>query len=119
VRPTLEISPLIGKAGIKLAGEVDLATASQLSEALANIWIDSEVLLELSDLTFMDISGLGAILAFAKSRNGAGPLVLLNPPAAIERLFDLTCLEQHPKVEVRHTRSPADAFEPELLAAGR
>jgi anti-anti-sigma factor len=117
VRPTFEISPLIGKAGIRLAGEVDLATSPQLNQALANIWTESEVLLELSDLTFMDSSGVSAILAFAKSRNGGGPLVLVNPPAEIERLFELICLEQHPKVEVRHTRSAADAFEPELLPA--
>jgi anti-anti-sigma factor len=117
VRPTLEISPLIGNAGISLAGEVDVATAPQLNQALANIWTESEVLLELRDLTFMDGSGVSAILAFAKSRNGAGPLVLVDPPAEIERLFELFCLEQHPKVEVRHTRSPADAFEAELLPA--
>jgi len=109
VRPTLELSPLIGKVGIKLAGEVDLATAPQLNEVLANIWTESEILLDLSDLTFMDSSGVSAILAFARSRNGAGPLVMVDPPAEIERLFELTCLEQHPKVEVRHTRSQAAA----------
>ena len=117
--PTLELSPLIGEAGIKLVGEVDLATAPQLHEALSNIGTESEVLLELSDLTFMDSSGVGAILEFAKSRNGAGPLVLVNPPAGIERLFELICLERHPKVEVRQTRSQADAPESELLAARR
>jgi anti-sigma B factor antagonist len=119
VRPTLELSPLIGAAGIKLAGEVDLATAPQLSQALANIRTESEVLLELSDLTFMDSSGVSVILAFAKSRNGGGPLVMVNPSAGVERLFELTCLEQHPKVEVRHMRSRADAPESEPLAAGR
>jgi anti-anti-sigma factor len=110
VKPTLELSPLIGKAGIKLAGEVDLATAPHLKEALANIWTESEVLLELSDVTFMDSSGVSAILAFASSRNGVGPVVMVNPPAEIERLFELTSLEQHPNVEVRHTRSEADAL---------
>ena len=109
MRPTLELSPLIGKAGIKLVGEVDLATAPQLKDALANVWTESEVLLELSDLTFMDSSGVSAILAFARSRTGAGPLVLVDPPAEIERLFEITCLEQHPKVEIRHTRGQADA----------
>ena len=103
MRPTLELSPLIGKVGIKLAGEVDLATAPQLNEALANILTESEILLDLSDLTFMDSSGVSTILAFARSRNGAGPLVMVDPPAEIERLFELICLEQHPKVEVRHT----------------
>ena len=108
MRPTLELSPLIGAAGTKLVGEVDLATAPQLQDALSDIWTESEVLLDLSELTFMDSSGVSAILEFARSRNGAGPLVMVNPPAEIERLFELTRLEQHPNIEVRHTRSETD-----------
>ena len=104
MRPTLELAPLPDGAGVKLTGEVDLATARQLTAALANISTASEVHLELSELTFMDSSGLGAIVAFARSRNGGGPVVLLNPSAGIERLFEISCLEQHPKIEVRHTR---------------
>ena len=103
MRPTLELSPLVDNAGIKLTGEVDLATARQLTAALADISTDSEVHLELSELTFMDSSGLGAIVAFAQSRNGGGPVVLLNPSRGIERLFEISSLEQHPKIAVRHT----------------
>ena len=103
MRPTLELSPLVNDAGIKLTGEVDLATARQLTAALANISTHSEVHLELSELSFMDSSGLRAIVAFARSRNGGGPVVLLNPSGGIERLFEISCLEQHPTIEVRHT----------------
>lgn len=106
-RPTLELSPLVNEVGIKLSGEVDLATARLLTDALANISTESEVHLELTELTFMDSSGLSAILAFARSRHGAGPLVMLNPSDDIERLFVITGLEQHPKIELRHTRREA------------
>ena len=99
--PTLELSPLVGGGGIKLAGEIDLANARQLTDALANISTDSEVHLELSELTFMDSSGLGAIVAFAGSRRAGCPVVLLNPSVGIKRLFEITCLEQHPTIEVR------------------
>jgi len=105
VRPTLEISSLVDVVGIKLTGEVDLATAHQLTEALANISTESEVHLELADLTFMDSSGLRTILAFAGSRNGAGPVILVNPPDAIQRLLAITGLAQHPKIELRQTRA--------------
>ena len=101
--PTLELSSLVDDAGIKLAGEIDLATARQLTDALASISTDSEVHLELSELTFMDSSGLGAIVAFAGSRRAGCPVVLLNPSVAIKRLFEITGLEQHPTIEVRHT----------------
>ena len=109
MKPTLELSALIDAVGIKLAGEVDLATAPQLRAALASIGTDSEVLLDLRDLTYMDSSGVSVILAFANSRTGAGPLVMVDPPAALERLFEITCLEQHPKIEVRRTGYQANA----------
>ena len=104
VRPTLELSPLVDEVGIKLTGEVDLATARQLTDALTRISTDSEVHFELSELTYMDSSGINAIVAYARSRNGAGPLVMLDPSAHIERLFVITGLDQHPKIEIRHTR---------------
>jgi anti-anti-sigma factor len=103
VRPTLEISPLVEEVGIKLTGEVDLATARQLADALANVPAKSEVRLDLSELTYMDSSGLNAIVAFARSLNGGGPLVMLNPSDPVERLFVITGLDQHPKIEIRHT----------------
>jgi anti-anti-sigma factor len=105
VRPTLEISSLVDVVGIKLTGEVDLATAHQLTEALASISTESEVHLELAELAFMDSSGLRTILAFAGSRNGAGPVILVNPSDAIQRLLAITGLAQHPKIELRHTRA--------------
>ena len=105
MRRTLELSPLVDAVGIKLIGEVDSATARQLTDALANISTESEVHFELSELTFMDSSGLNAIVAYARSRNGAGPLVMLNPSDHIERLFVLTGLDQHPRIEIRHTAS--------------
>ena len=74
MRPTLELSPLVDDAGIKLTGEVDLATARRLTDALANISTDSEVHLELSELTFIDSSGLGAIVAFRASHVTEGVL---------------------------------------------
>ena len=105
MRPTLEISSLVDVVGVKLTGEVDLATAHQLTEALANISTESEVHLELADLTFMDSSGLRTIVAFAGSRNGAGPVILVNPSDAIQRLLAITGLAQHPKIKLRQTHA--------------
>lgn len=96
-----EISPLANGTGIKVEGEVDLANAHELSEALANISVESEIHLELAELSFIDSSGLRVILAFAESLNGAGPLVILNPSPAVARLLEITATDSHPKVEVR------------------
>jgi anti-sigma B factor antagonist len=102
VAPALEISPHVDGVGIKLIGEVDLATAPQLREALAELGT-SEAVLDLSELTFMDSSGLGVLLTFAGSRNGHGPIVLLDPPSWIDRLFAIVELEQHPNIELRRS----------------
>ena len=96
-----EISPLADGMGIRVEGEVDLANAHELREALANISVESEIHLDLAELLFIDSSGLRVILSFAESLNGAGPLVILNPSPAIGRLLEITAINTHPKVEVR------------------
>jgi len=101
----LEIAPLVDGAGIKLIGEVDIATAGQLTDALLDMSTESETHLELSEVTFMDSSGLNALVTYARSRGGAGLLVMLNPSDHIERLFVITGLDQHPRIEIRHRAS--------------
>lgn len=49
--------------------------ANALKRALAE---DSTLILDLSGLTFIDAAGLRVILHAAASRNGLGPLTLLN-----------------------------------------
>ena len=53
--PTLELLPLADGVGIRLIGEVDIATAPQLREALQG-FRTSDVALDLSELTFMALS---------------------------------------------------------------
>ena len=103
VEPTLEISELGSEGRIRLSGELDLFTAPHLSEVLSNHGSDSTVVLDLRELTFLDSSGLAVLLRFASSLNGNGPLVLLDPAAWIERVFEVAGLAEHPDIEVRHT----------------
>jgi anti-anti-sigma factor len=105
VRRDLELTQLAnGCAGLKLTGDLDLSTVSQLRLAFEEITAPTEVHLDLSDLEFIDSSGLGAILSFVRSRNGAGPVVLLDPSKGLARLLEITELQQHPKIEIRRSR---------------
>ena len=61
----LEISPLPGVAGLRLDGELDLATAPLLKEALVDLGSERDVHLDLALLTFLDSSGVHAIVALA------------------------------------------------------
>lgn len=63
----LTISASGPNATIGVAGELDLATAPKLQEALAQAIADSgEVLIDFSRCTFIDSTGLSAIVAAAR-----------------------------------------------------
>jgi anti-anti-sigma factor len=97
----LEISPLPGVPGMRLAGELDLATAPLLTEALLDLASERDVHLDLALLTFLDSSGLHAITALARSQDGDRSVVLLNPSAAVRRSLEIAGIDQHPAVEIR------------------
>lgn len=74
---------------LHVAGEIDLSTADQLREALAVVVAsDSEVVVDMTDVTFVDASGLRVLVQVAGSLNGRGPLVLENA-SRVEWLLDL------------------------------
>jgi anti-anti-sigma factor len=64
---------------LRVRGELDMASAEQLrgalTDALAN---DPAVVIDLRDVPFIDLSGVRVILRAAQSRNGDGPLRLVN-----------------------------------------
>lgn len=77
---------------LAVAGELDIATAPQLDEALRRAQADAElVLLDLHALEFMDASGVHLLRAARRrAAEGGGRLVLGRLPAAAERLLELT-----------------------------
>jgi anti-sigma B factor antagonist len=97
----LEITGLDGERGLRLAGELDLRTAPQLTEAFASMRRNGPAKLDLSELTFIDSSGLHAILELASSVDGTGPLVLDGVSATMLRVFEITNLAQHPDLQIR------------------
>jgi anti-anti-sigma factor len=106
---TFEITPLEDRNGLRLIGELDLAAAPELGEALFfDVDQHGELCLELSELSFVDSVGVSTILAHARARNGDGPLVLANPSAAVARVFEILSLDEHPGIEVRGNGRSAD-----------
>jgi anti-anti-sigma factor len=96
-----EISPLVDQAGLKLAGELDLGTVPRLKEALLDFASTDGVRLDLSELTFLDSTGLHTILALARSRRGDGSVVLLNPSPAVMRVLEIVDIHRHALIEVQ------------------
>jgi anti-sigma B factor antagonist len=75
---------------VRLVGELDVANADRLREVLAAITQPSpRIVVELSELSFMDSSGLGVLLE--QHRRGA-TVVLRNPSPIIRRVVEATGL---------------------------
>lgn len=78
---------------LELFGELDLATAATLEEELraAEASDAQTIVLDLSGLTFMDSTGLRAVLVADRRLSLAGRrLALVRGPSAVDRVFTLT-----------------------------
>ena len=77
-----------------VSGEVDLATAPALQTAMLAMMGrgSSRLIVDMSDVTFMDSSGLSALLA-ARDAGGEGcELILVVAPGMVRRLLDTTAI---------------------------
>lgn len=85
-----------GVTRVTPSGELDIVTAPQLAEALSEAARGSAaVILDLSELTFMDSSGLHAILsAHVRLHQTDCRLVLVRGCHQIQRIFELTGTER-------------------------
>ena len=78
---------------VTLYGELDAATSDGLADALVEA-SGSTLVVDLSDLTFMDSSGIGALVV-ARNRvlaNGLGQLVITRPTAIVRAALEIVGL---------------------------
>lgn len=71
---------------LQVAGELDAATAAELSERLDEAPAGTTIVLELGSLIFMDSSGLRAIL---RAHLAGRQLILANPRPEIRRVLEI------------------------------
>jgi anti-sigma B factor antagonist len=96
----LQITPTV--EGFRLNGELDMATAEDLSQLLRTAVLECRpVVLDFSGVSFMDSSGLRALLQAAGLLSGNGSMVILNPPAQVRRVLDISIPGGTPGLEVR------------------
>ena len=87
------VRELPGVHVVALYGELDMSSADCVGEALAGIG-GSTVVVDLSKLTFMDSTGITALVV-ARNRimdDGLGQLVLSRPVSAVRRVLEITGL---------------------------
>jgi len=77
---------------IRLRGELDISTAPAFADALSQA--NSEVVVDLADLAFLDASGLGILAhAYEHAQQHGDHLVVINAGPVAQRIFQLTGLE--------------------------
>lgn len=91
---------------VKLSGECDLSTATQLQDALSPMRSPDvdEVIIDVSDLSFMDSTGLGVLVgALKRLRENNGSFKVAGAKGAVARVLEVSGLDriipQFPDVE--------------------
>jgi anti-anti-sigma factor len=81
---------------VVFAGEYDLACKQQFREELARLRSQSEVVLDFTEVTYVDSTIIAELLLLAKDRISAGfpppKIVLSSNKSAIRRVFDVVQL---------------------------
>jgi len=95
---------------VAIAGELDIGTAPRLERAFrSSAAIESEaVLVDLSDVTFMDSTGLALFLTLDQELRERGRrLAIACPPGAARLLFDVTGIDE--RLQLYASRDAAEA----------
>lgn len=84
-------------AVLKVHGDVDLATAPVLESAIAESWVPPQrLIIDASDLPFMDSTGLGVLVKAAiRARDEGGQVVLAAVGARVHKVLAITGLDEH------------------------
>lgn len=92
---TIAVQRTADEVTLKLAGEIDMLTASRLSGAVNEVLADAppRVVLDLGGVTFCDSQGLGTLVVLSRKASHAQTLlVLTNVGDFLLRVLDITGL---------------------------
>lgn len=82
---------------VRLLGELDMATADRLRDELARLSGDGAVLVtvDLSDLAFIDSTGLSVLIsALKRLRQQGGDMALRSPTPGTRKVLEITGLTE-------------------------
>jgi anti-anti-sigma factor len=108
----IDHDPIRGGHLVAAAGDVDLSATPRLSTVLAMAYASpgGRVVLDLSDVSFIDSTALGTIVkAAAHMDEGGTSLAVVAPEGPVRRLLEMTNLTQRFRMFV--TRSEALAAD--------
>ncbi len=86
-----------GWAVLEVQGEVDLYTSPQLRDAILRLTEEGEnrIVVDLNNVSFMDSSGLGVLVAGLKrARERGGELALVFGEGSVQKVLGITGLDK-------------------------
>jgi anti-anti-sigma factor len=84
-----------GGVAIRVSGELDMAATSGLTEAIVGAKGAELITLDLSGVTFLDSSAIGALVASGREVAESGGRLAIGPRSAIvSRVLDITGLAE-------------------------
>jgi anti-sigma B factor antagonist len=91
----IEVANTTSPTTVVLSGEIDLTSSQRLREVLLSVANGGEhrLIVDLGKVTFMDSTGLSALVAARKRfRSIDGEIVLRSPSAGVLRVLEITGL---------------------------
>jgi len=98
----LSVAHTGGSARVAVRGEIDIASSDQLRSALLGLADQGvrDLTVDLADLSFIDSTGLGALIRVLKHyRENGGDLKLANPTKPVAKVLEITSLDQLFEIE--------------------
>jgi anti-anti-sigma factor len=87
---------------LHVEGELDLATAGQLVDAVGLCATpDDDLVLDCSAMTFMDAAGAHAMVSIADGLPEGSRLVLLGPHGIVLDVMAILRVDRHQRIEIR------------------
>jgi anti-anti-sigma factor len=96
--------------GFHLSGEIDLSNVEQLGTALSSeVREGNHLILDCSDLRFIDSTGMAALLSICKGLGVTGKLTLRTVPPSVAKAAHVLGLDRVPNLELVHPVPPPGA----------
>jgi anti-anti-sigma factor len=98
----LDISQTDDPKGLRLAGDVDLATVDRFRSALAPMVREGgDIVVDMADMRFIDSSGVQVIIRALENLGDRGRLVLAHPRRTVVRMTRVMGLQRFKNLEVQ------------------
>jgi anti-anti-sigma factor len=98
----LEITRTDDPKGLRIEGELDLATVDRFRSALAAMVREGgDILLDVGDMLFMDSSGAQVLIRALRDLSDRGRLVLAHPQRTVLRIVRVMGLERFENLEIQ------------------